>query len=78
LEKNYGQPPPSLVGVWDQFPLFLSGAGGNEVLADGTVAATKPFALRWIFESPEWRGHGPRTPLSAEEMDDLLAYLMTL
>lgn len=79
LEKDFGQPPPSLAGVWDQFPLFLSGAGGNEVLPDGTVSATTTFALRAIFTVPAWRGtHGQTQTLSAAELDDLLAYLMTL
>lgn len=78
LEKNFGQPPPSLVGVWDQFPLFLSGAGGNEVQPDGTIAATKPDALRWMLENPAWKPHGSATPLSEGELDDLLAYLYTL
>ena len=78
LEKNFGQPPPSLVGVWDQFPLFLSGAGGNEVQPDGTIAATKPDALRWMLENPAWKPHGSAEPLSEGELDDLLAYLYTL
>lgn len=78
LEKNFGQPPPSLSGVWDQFPLFLSGAGGNEVQADGTIAATHPFALRWMLENPAWKKHTGEAALSAEEISDLLAYLMTL
>jgi DNA-binding beta-propeller fold protein YncE len=79
LEKDFGQPPPSLAGVWDQFPLFLSGAGGNEVLPDGTVSATTAFALRAIFTVPAWRGkHGQTQTLSSQELDDLLAYLMTL
>lgn len=78
LEKNWGQPPPSLVGVWDQFPLFLSGAGGNQVQPDGTISATTAFALRVIFRNPEWKGHGSKAPLSDTELDDLLAYLMTL
>jgi hypothetical protein len=78
LETDFGQPPPSLAGVWDQFPLFLSGAGGNEVMADGTVAASKPFALRWALENPEWMNHAKTETLSKEELNDLLAYLMTL
>jgi hypothetical protein len=78
LTKNYGQPPPSLIGVWDQFPLFLSGAGGNELMPDQTIAAAKPFALRWILENPAWKKHSRVEALSPEELNDLLAYLMTL
>jgi hypothetical protein len=74
LAKNYGQPPPSLTGVWDQFPLYLSGAGGNEVLPNGTIAATDLFPLR----ASVLQRHGGTAELDPWMVDDLLAYLLTL
>jgi hypothetical protein len=75
---RYLLPPPSLVGVWDVFPLLHSGAGGLEVTASGTVEARHPFALRDVLDRRDARPHGNVAALTAHEEDDLLAYLLTL
>jgi hypothetical protein len=62
---------PSLIGAWDEFPLLASGAAGLEVAADGTVEPRHPFALRRALEL-----HGVQ--LGAQEMNDVLAFLLTL
>ncbi len=72
-----GHQVPSLTGAWDEFPLLASGAGGLAV-QDGAVVPTTRFPLRTVLE---WQGehrHGNARLLSAEEKDDLLAYLLTL
>lgn len=72
-----GHQVPSLTGAWDEFPLLASGAGGLAV-KDGAVVPTTRFPLRTVLE---WQGdhkHGNARLLSAEEKDDLLAYLLTL
>ncbi len=69
---------PSLLGIWDEFPLLQSGAGGLDVDPDGTVVPRYPFALRRVLEMPGSEQHGGANRLSAAERDDLLAYLMTL
>jgi hypothetical protein len=76
---DFGQPPPTLLSIWDMFPLFLSGAGGNEVEADGTVVAKERFVLRWMIEeAARSKQHGNAHELTVEEKNDLLAYLLTL
>lgn len=75
---RYLLPPPSLVGVWDAFPLLHSGAGGLEVTDAGTVAARHPFALRHVLDRRDDRPHGNVAALTPREEDDLLAYLLTL
>jgi hypothetical protein len=73
---RYPVPAPSLAGAWDNFPLLHSGAAGFSVVAGDQLAPTHPFALRRVFElaAPEKHG-GELAPL---ELDDLLAYLLTL
>jgi hypothetical protein len=66
--------PPSLLGVWDLFPLFNTGAAGYDVREDGTVARSARGPLRQIIESP----HGGAPAFAGVDADDLLAYLMTL
>jgi DNA-binding beta-propeller fold protein YncE len=79
LSIDYGQPPPTLVAIWDMFPLYLSGAGGNLVDANGTVVAKTRFVLRdMIEEAATTKKHGNAGALTAEEKNDLLAYLLTL
>ena len=46
----YLLPPPSLVGVWDAFPLLHSGAGGLEVSPSGAIEARHAFALRHVLD----------------------------
>jgi len=73
-----GMPPPSLLGVWDTFPLLLSGAGGFDVTPEGTLRAAWPFALRRVLEYPGTKPHGSAAALTPQERDNLLAYLLTL
>jgi len=76
---RYQLPAPALVGLWDNYPLLHSGAGGFSVTADGHVLATQPFALDAVLElSAEGNGHGTMGTLDARERADLLAYLLTL
>lgn len=71
-------PPPSLTGIWDEWPLLASGAAGFEIRGDAALPA-HPFALRRVLEFPARGGrHGNADALTAEERDDLLAYLMSL
>jgi DNA-binding beta-propeller fold protein YncE len=76
--EPYPLPPPSLVGVWDAFPLLHGGAGGLEVTPAGTIEARHPFALRDVLAMRGSRPHGNAADLTALEMNDLLAYLLTL
>ena len=74
---SHGLAPPALLGVWDEFPLFSSGTAGFAVRKD-TVAVGEPFALRAAVQMSTRVPHGHASELSAEEVDDLLAYLLTL
>jgi hypothetical protein len=67
-------PPPSLLGVWDEFPLFNTGSLGYTVLADQTVGRAPEPPLRLVVEHP----HGGAQPLAGQQADDLFAYLLTL
>lgn len=78
MEPDYGWPAPALVGVWDYFPLLMSGAGGLEVNPEGVLEARHPFALRRVLEGPIARQHGGMSSLSASERNDLLAFLLSL
>jgi DNA-binding beta-propeller fold protein YncE len=75
---NKGFAPPSLLGSWDVFPMFTSGAAGLEVRADGTVAMSTRFPLRAVIEMYGKPPHGNAAALTAEERNDLLAYLLSL
>lgn len=72
-----GWPPPPLTGTWDVFPLLESGAGGLAV-QDGAVIPAQTFAQRAVLELKGGRPHGHTESLSAEDKDDLLAYLLSL
>lgn len=74
----YLLPPPSLVGVWDAFPLLHSGAGGLEVMPSGTIEARHAFALRHVLDLHGSPPHGNAGGLTSLEQNDLLAYLLTL
>ncbi|MFO0728009.1 MAG: MtsA protein [Myxococcota bacterium] len=74
---EHGMPPPSLVGVWDNFPLLFSGSAGFRVEGD-RVLAKDPFALRRVFELRGAKPHGKTEGLSSQDLDDVLAFLMTL
>lgn len=70
-------PPTSLAGVWDNYPLLYSGAGGFDT--DGTIVFAKyKFALRRVLEMKGQKPHGNKEALTDKERDDLLAYLLTL
>ena len=69
---------PALLGSWDVFPMLTTGLAGLKVKDDGnSVYVDQRFALRRAVEG--WPGtHGQTDLLSAQEKDDLLAYLMSL
>jgi DNA-binding beta-propeller fold protein YncE len=70
-------PAPSLLGVWDNYPLLYSGAGGFDVVGED-VEAVYPFALRRVLELRGSAPHGNAAELDAKELNDLLAFLLTL
>jgi hypothetical protein len=72
-----GYPPPTLLSVWDMFPLLGSGTGGFGV-KDGQVVVSTRFPLRWVIEHRGDAPHGAAADLSEQEKNDLLAYLMSL
>ena len=72
-----GWPPPPLAGTWDVFPLLESGAGGLGV-EGGSVVPTAPFALRTVLDMKGSKPHGNTAALTAQDKNDLLAYLMSL
>ncbi len=70
---------PPLVGAWDTFPMLTTGLAGLTVEPDGRVRVDARFCLRVAVE--KWAGasgHGRADQLSAQERDDLLAYVMSL
>ncbi len=69
--------PPSLVGVWAEFPLLSSGTAGLGA-KDGRLVSTTGFPLRAVLEHRGPLPHGNAAGLGAKEEDDLLAFLMTL
>lgn len=71
-----GAAPPSLVGTWDVWPLLTSATAGYAVKEDRLVVGTR-FPLRAVLETSGPK-HGDAQALTAEERDDLLAFLMTL
>ncbi|MCC7381226.1 MAG: MtsA protein [Deltaproteobacteria bacterium] len=77
-QRRQGVPPPSLVGLWDNFPLLYSGAGGFDATPDGRVIAAHPFAARRVLELRGKQPHGQVAQLTDEEIDDLLAFLQSI
>lgn len=75
---NRGFAPPSLLGAWDIFPMLTSGAAGLEVRSDGSVAPSTRFPLRIVIEMYGNSPHGHVGELTAEERNDLLAFLLSL
>jgi hypothetical protein len=67
---------PSLLGLWNGFPLLGTGAAGFQVRPDGTLA-TERHPLSPLLEQMG-PGHGNAAALTPEERDDLAAYLLTL
>ncbi len=75
---NKGFAPPSLIGAWDIFPMFSSGAAGLHVGRDGSVGVATRFPLRAVIEMYGKPPHGNAAALTLDERDDLLAYLLSL
>ena len=76
---SYPLPPPALLGVWDNFPLLHSGEAGFSIVDDERLVATETFPLREVLNLAVASGeHGDLKEQSAQDIDDLLAYLMTL
>jgi sugar lactone lactonase YvrE len=75
---NQGFAPPSLLGAWDIFPMLSSGAAGFDVRPDGSVGVATRFPLRAVVELYGKPPHGNASALTADERNDLLAYLLTL
>ncbi len=71
-----GAATPSLVGVWDVWPLLTSATAGYGVKDDRLVVESR-FPLRAVLESSGVK-HGDAGALTPEERDDLLAFLLTL
>ncbi|MCP3162955.1 MtsA protein [Myxococcus qinghaiensis] len=71
-----GAAPPSLVGTWDMWPLLTSAAAGYAV-KDGRLVVDTRFPLRTVLETAG-PAHGDARAFSAEERDDVLAFLLTL
>lgn len=72
-----GFAPPALAGSWDVFPMLTTGLAGLKVNDDGRVGVDDRFPLRRAIEG--WPGkHGHADQLSAQEKNDLLAYVLSL
>lgn len=68
---------PALVGSWDVFPMLTTGLAGLSVAADGRVVVTDRFPLRAAVEQYAPK-HGRADLLTAEERNDLLAWVLSL
>jgi hypothetical protein len=68
---------PALVGSWDVFPMLTTGLAGLTVTPEGAVRVDTQFPLRVAVE--KWAPkHGRADLLTAEERDDLLAWVLSL
>ena len=72
----YDMPPPSLHGVWDNWPLLMSGAAGYKV-EGGQLVVSDRNAI-WSIVDGAGPAHGNSKALVHQEKVDLTAYLMTL
>jgi hypothetical protein len=68
---------PSLVGAWDVFPMLTTGLAGFQE-ANGRAVPADPVPLRAMIDRYSAPPHGNASALTAQEKDDLLAYLLTL
>ena len=67
---------PALAGSWDVFPMLTSGLAGLRVEKDRVVVDTR-FPSRVAVQ--QWAPkHGRADQLSPQELNDLLAYVMSL
>jgi DNA-binding beta-propeller fold protein YncE len=72
-----GFAPPSLEGVWDVFPLMTTGTAGLLVGADDMLHVDEGFALKRAVT--QWAPtHGRADLLEAQEVSDLLAFILML
>ncbi len=70
---------PALIGAWDVWPMLNTGLGGFDVSADKMVLEVRDrFALRAVVERYASPPHGKANALTTGEVNDLLAYLLTL
>ena len=76
-EDHAKLPAPSLIGLWERWPLLRSGLGGVDVDEDG-VRPAHPFALRRVFDLDVEGRHGGWAQLSEVERRDLMAFLLVL
>ncbi len=76
---DYKVPPPALVGVWDNYPLYHSGGAGFEIQENGQVLGLERHAMRKVLSDAQKSGkHGDLKGLSDQDINDLLAFLHTL
>jgi len=80
---NRGFGTPSLLGAWDIFPMLTSGTAGFSASSQGTISVATRFPVRAVLEmakeSPADRpGHGNVQALTTDEINDLLAYVLSL
>ena len=73
-----GMAPPSLLGAWDIFPMLSSGSAGLKVVDGERLEVGARFALRDVVETHGGPRHGGSAALTAQERNDLLAYLLSL
>ncbi|HVE86393.1 MAG TPA: MtsA protein, partial [Myxococcales bacterium] len=75
---HQGMAPPSLLGAWDIFPMLSSGSAGLKVVDGERLEVGARFALREVIELYGGPRHGGSAALTAQERNDLLAYLLSL
>lgn len=81
LQSEYftGFSIPALIGAWDVWPMLNTGLGGFDVAADKSGLEVRDrFALRAVIERYSKPPHGKADTLTPSEINDLLAYVMTL
>lgn len=69
--------PPSLLGTWDNFPLFTTGLAGLAAAPDGSLVVDDRFPLRKAATAFAPK-HGRADMLNEQERNDLLAYVLSL
>lgn len=76
-DDPYPLPPPSLVGLWDRYPLLHSGAGGYGVVGD-RIEATHPDAIDRVLELSVRAGDAHGEVPSPAARRDLAAFLRAM